>query len=157
MYKKVWCTCKVVVLRNKPIDFLTSSLPSPSSLLKLPVGVPKQWNGGHVGVLKPSCGSWSHFLCKLFSFVSMNLHRYWPREWKRSVKCCYYYKGLMLLCFRRRVYWPIMVTLFSTFGSCTIRQAENIIFVSSKGFNCVKDDLKYNLILMILHIDPTII
>ena len=37
MYKKAWCTCKVVVLRNKPIAFLTSSLPSPSSLLKLPV------------------------------------------------------------------------------------------------------------------------
>ena len=36
MYKKAWCTCKVVVLRNKPIAFLTSSLPSPLSLLKLP-------------------------------------------------------------------------------------------------------------------------
>ena len=36
MYKNAWCTCKVVVLRNKPIAFLTSSLPSPSSLLKLP-------------------------------------------------------------------------------------------------------------------------
>ena len=36
MYKKAWCTCKLVVLRNKPIAFLTSSLPSPSSLLKLP-------------------------------------------------------------------------------------------------------------------------
>ena len=28
--------CKVVVLRNEPIAFLTSWLPSPSSLLKLP-------------------------------------------------------------------------------------------------------------------------
>ena len=37
MYKKAWCMCKVVVLRNKPIAFLTSSLPSPSSLLKLPI------------------------------------------------------------------------------------------------------------------------
>ena len=36
MYKKAWCTCKVVVLRNKPIVFLTSWLPSRSSLLKLP-------------------------------------------------------------------------------------------------------------------------
>ena len=36
MYKKAWCTCKVVVLRNIPIAFLTSSLPSPLSLLKLP-------------------------------------------------------------------------------------------------------------------------
>ena len=36
MYKKAWCTCKVVVLRNKPIAFLTSWLLSPSSLLKLP-------------------------------------------------------------------------------------------------------------------------
>ena len=35
MYKKA-CTCKVVILRNKPIAFLTSCLPSPSSLLKLP-------------------------------------------------------------------------------------------------------------------------
>ena len=38
MYKNAWCKCKVVVLRNKPIAFLTSSaLPSPSSLLKLPI------------------------------------------------------------------------------------------------------------------------
>ena len=37
MYKKAWCTCKVVVLRNKAIAFLTSYLPSPSSLLKLPI------------------------------------------------------------------------------------------------------------------------
>ena len=36
MNKKASCTCKVVVLRNKPIAFLTSWLPSPSSLLKLP-------------------------------------------------------------------------------------------------------------------------
>ena len=35
--RKVWCTCKFVVLPNKPIAFLTFSLPSPSSLLKLPV------------------------------------------------------------------------------------------------------------------------
>ena len=36
MYKKAWYTCKVVVLRNKPIAFFTSWLPSPSSLLKHP-------------------------------------------------------------------------------------------------------------------------
>ena len=35
MYKKVWCTCKVVFLLNKTIAFLTFSLPSWSSLLKL--------------------------------------------------------------------------------------------------------------------------
>ena len=37
MYKKVWCACKLVVLLHKPIAFLTFSLPSPSSLLKLPI------------------------------------------------------------------------------------------------------------------------
>ena len=37
MYKIAWCTCKVVVLGNKPIAFLTSWLPSPASLLKLPI------------------------------------------------------------------------------------------------------------------------
>ena len=37
MYKKAWSTCKVVVLRNKLLAFLTSCLPSPWSLLKLPI------------------------------------------------------------------------------------------------------------------------
>ena len=36
MYKKVCCTCKVDVMLIKPIAFLTFSLPSPSSSLKLP-------------------------------------------------------------------------------------------------------------------------
>ena len=42
MYKKALCTCKVVVLRNKPIALWTSSLPSPSplSLPKLPIEYP---------------------------------------------------------------------------------------------------------------------
>ena len=34
--KKAWCTCKVVVLLIKPVAFLPFSLPSTSSLLKLP-------------------------------------------------------------------------------------------------------------------------
>ena len=36
MYKKAWCMYKVVVFLIKPIAFATFSLPSPSSLLKLP-------------------------------------------------------------------------------------------------------------------------
>ena len=36
MYKKAWCTCKVVV-RPTYCFFLPLSLPSPSSLLKLPI------------------------------------------------------------------------------------------------------------------------
>ena len=36
MYKKALCTCKVVVLPCKAIVFFTFSLPSASSLLKLP-------------------------------------------------------------------------------------------------------------------------
>ena len=35
--KKAWCTCKVVVLLIKPTAFLLFSLPSTSSLLKLPI------------------------------------------------------------------------------------------------------------------------
>ena len=34
--RKVWCTCKFVVLLNKAIAFWTFPLPSPSLLLKLP-------------------------------------------------------------------------------------------------------------------------
>ena len=36
MYKKVCCTCKVVVLLNKSIAYLPFSLPSPSSLRTFP-------------------------------------------------------------------------------------------------------------------------
>ena len=36
MYKKAWCTSKVVVLLIKPIVFLTLSLPSASLDLKVP-------------------------------------------------------------------------------------------------------------------------
>ena len=41
MYKKAWCTCKLVVLRNKASAFLTFYLPSQSSLLKLPINLAK--------------------------------------------------------------------------------------------------------------------
>ena len=37
MYKKVRCTCEVVVLLIKPIVFLTFSLSSASSDLKVPI------------------------------------------------------------------------------------------------------------------------
>ena len=36
MYKKAWCTCKVIVLQIKPIVVLTFSLPSASLDLKVP-------------------------------------------------------------------------------------------------------------------------
>ena len=42
MYKKAWCTCKVVVLLIKPIVFLTFSLPSASLDVKVP-NVPFIW------------------------------------------------------------------------------------------------------------------
>ena len=42
------------------------------------IGVPKQSNGGHVGVPNHSCESQPTFIfCKNF-----NLHTCWPREWK---------------------------------------------------------------------------
>ena len=37
MYKKAWCTCKVVVLLIKPTVFLTFSLSSASLDLKVPI------------------------------------------------------------------------------------------------------------------------
>ena len=36
MYRKAWCTCKIVVLLIKPIAFVAFPLPSPSSDLKVP-------------------------------------------------------------------------------------------------------------------------
>ena len=36
MYKKAWCTCKIVVLLIKPIAFVAFPLPSPPSDLKVP-------------------------------------------------------------------------------------------------------------------------
>ena len=37
MYKKAWCTCKVVALLIKPIVFLAFLLPSASLDLKVPI------------------------------------------------------------------------------------------------------------------------
>ena len=42
MYKRAWCTCKMVVLLIKPIAFLKFSLPSPSWDLKVPISELKQ-------------------------------------------------------------------------------------------------------------------
>ena len=40
MYKEAWCTCKIVVLLIKPIDFVEFPLPLPSSDLKVPISQP---------------------------------------------------------------------------------------------------------------------
>ena len=39
MYKKAWCTCKVIVLQIKLIVFLTFSLPSASLDLKVAISL----------------------------------------------------------------------------------------------------------------------
>ena len=47
MYKKAWCTCKVVVLLIKPIAFLPFSLPSASLDLKVPILAGKRGSRRH--------------------------------------------------------------------------------------------------------------
>ena len=47
MYKKAWCTCKVVVLLIKPIVFLTFSLPSASLDLKVHILTGKRGSRRH--------------------------------------------------------------------------------------------------------------
>ena len=49
MYKKVWCKCKVVVLRNKPIAFLTSLVAVAVVFAKAPYWTPygENWLVGH--------------------------------------------------------------------------------------------------------------
>ena len=47
MYKKAWCTCKVVVLLIKPIVFLTFSLPSASWDLKVRILAGKRGSRRH--------------------------------------------------------------------------------------------------------------
>ena len=60
MYKKAWCTCKLVVLLNKPIAVLTFSLPSPSSLLKLPIGNLTTRQHGNENGKKAICFDWQN-------------------------------------------------------------------------------------------------
>lgn len=49
MYKRVWCTCKIVGLLIEPIVFLSFLFLSPLSSLKLPFVYPRFW--GRVGVV----------------------------------------------------------------------------------------------------------
>ena len=53
MYKKAWCTCKVVVLLIKPIVFFTFSLPSASLDFKFP----NNRDFSAISVTKRSCGA----------------------------------------------------------------------------------------------------
>ena len=68
MYKKAWCTCKVVVLLIKPIVFVTFSLPSASLDLKVPIvfrdaTLKKLWGRG---------GEFSS--CRIFFSLSNSLY-----------------------------------------------------------------------------------
>ena len=79
MYKKAWCKCEVVVLRNKPIAFFTSSLTSPSSLLKLPNKVRRQRESQISNSLTKQNNNFaraSRFFC---TFLCRQLHHY---PWK---------------------------------------------------------------------------
>ena len=65
MYKKVWCTCEVVVLLIKPIVLLTFSLSSASFDLKVPnvceeaLQAASAFKGGNFGAkLTHLCGLW---------------------------------------------------------------------------------------------------
>ena len=82
MYKKEWCTCKIVVLLIKPTAFVAFPLPSPSSDLKVPNF---SWDGGNtheklkakvmknlgagaqmrciIGNVEVAYSSWSHLPC----------------------------------------------------------------------------------------------
>ena len=39
----------------------------------------------HICVPNLSCGSWTLLLCRTISFVPINLHGCWPREWKHRI------------------------------------------------------------------------
>ena len=88
MYKKACCTYKLIVLRNKPIALLTSSLPSPSpsSLLKLPIsmlirGLPRTQarSSGFEsdGILVPRYVSWERRREKRLIFLFHPFQRLW--------------------------------------------------------------------------------
>lgn len=61
MNKKAWCTCKLDVLLNKPVTFLTFSFPLLSSLLKLPnFKIPTRSSECFIrGALKDATKLWS--------------------------------------------------------------------------------------------------
>ena len=81
------------------------------------IGVPKQWNSGHVGVPNWSSGSWTLFKCK--HFLLFNLHRCWPREWKRSIRLIKFNSASVLQWFPLSTlmksinYWPRVLVSFA--------------------------------------------
>ena len=84
--------------RQEPLWLLTAWNPESESVLNYPkksvftwrhrghIGVLKQWHGGHIGVPDQSCGELNSFLMQTLSFVPLNLHWCWPREWKHAMR-----------------------------------------------------------------------
>ena len=80
MYKKVWCTCEVVVLLIKPIVFLTFSLSSASLDLKVPIILPRSqsWRAQSVANCGPAydCKWRTGFLTRLFTHEKVTILLY---------------------------------------------------------------------------------
>ena len=71
MYKKTWCTCKVIECFH-----MTS---------RRPYWCLKTMKRGPCWCPKPILWELNTFLMQTLSFVSINLHRCWPHEWKHSI------------------------------------------------------------------------
>ena len=75
MYKKVWCTCEVVVLLIKPIVFLTFSMSSASLDLKVPFNYLQQQQMQQTNVSKkvlpPRVGVQMKKLHMVLSIISL--------------------------------------------------------------------------------------
>ena len=83
----------------QPTGFLPSSLPSPSSLHKLQIPIErfhmtsrqpywcsKTMKRRPCWCSKPILWELNSFLVSKLSLFPINLHRCWPREWKRSIE-----------------------------------------------------------------------
>ena len=78
------------------------------------------------------------FLMQTLPFVPTDLHRYWPRDWKRSIKAKWF--GI-LTCTKPRQ--PLQVIKFLTEKLHHVLRHHHLVSVSRFETNCMKNTISY--------------
>ena len=96
-----WSLEKFAILTLKPrshdriLIYRTWTIECFHMTSRRPYWCPKTMKRRRSWCSKPVLWALNSFLMQTLSFVPLNLHRWWPREWKRSIEAVLYYSAIL--------------------------------------------------------------